>query len=117
MQGEYEEDESRSDAEGDQAYVSASHPLSVYALTEPPVSATLLTRPMDATTLLSTGQPLTSPLRVDIGLILLLPLKGVAQKFDRASSLGMAMGRFQWLAWAVCASRAGRAKPSGTRQE
>lgn len=56
---------------------------------------TPLTRPTDVTILLSTGQLLIFLLRVDIGSILLLPLKGVAQKLDRVLNLEMAMGRFQ----------------------
>lgn len=56
---------------------------------------TPLTRPTDVTILLSTGQLLIFLLRVDIGSILLLPLKGVAQKLDQVLNLEMAMGRFQ----------------------
>lgn len=94
MQGEYEQDESRADAIGEEAFVSRASP-SPFGATIANHSATQRTLRTIATTLPLPAHPLISHSLGNNGSIRPFQSKGVYQKSDLVSSLGMEMGLSQ----------------------
>ena len=88
MQGDYEQDESRSDAINDQAFVS------FLSETQLSVSATPQIPPINVTTARPCEPLSTSRLRDSNGSMPLLASKALSRKCDQASSLETATGRY-----------------------